>query len=371
MSGASLVWQDGPWVTPTLEAAYRELLVSAPATTPFNHVGWLQAAAEAAEPGETVAVLWAWRDGVALGCLPLIVASQRVARVPVRLVRHLGFPLADRIGLAVRSDSLGVLGEMLRAVTARFGGHIIQWNELVVTPEIGKELESFGRARCFRWDRELSCRVPRRARTPADCEESSLPKEVKLELRRSRRRLEDSHGVVRRIEPTSDSIDALVLACKAVEDASWKGEDEVGIFSGERRTRWMQQAFRAWAADDAVRAITVEVNGQVVSYRLGPFADGVFFDYNIAFLPEMRRLGAGRLLLDEALRWSVDAGWRFVDASRVSITNSSHQLFERPHELVDNERWTFVPRSVRLLPYWVALSVRAWRKANRTAPSIA
>lgn len=367
MSGVSLVWQDGPWTTPDLAAAYRALLRSAPATTPFNHAGWLQAAADAAEPGEVVAVLWAWCEGTAVGCLPLLAVSQRIARVPVRVVRHLGFPLADRIGLAVRADSPGVLGEMLRAVAARFGGHLIQLNELVADPGQAAELERFGRARCFRWDRELSCRVPRRAMTPADCDEASLPKDVKLELRRARRRVEELRGIVRRLEPTEATVDALVLACKAVEDASWKGEDEVGIFSGERRTRWMRQAFRAWAADGAVRALTIEVDGQVVSYRLGPFADGVFFDYNIAFLPEMRRLGTGRLLLDEALRWSVEARWRFVDASRVSITNSSHQLFERPHELVENERWTFVPRSVRLLPYWVALSVRAWRRARTAA----
>ncbi|MDX5297421.1 MAG: GNAT family N-acetyltransferase, partial [Gammaproteobacteria bacterium] len=102
-------------------------------------------------------------------------------------------------------------------------------------------------------------------------------------------------------------------------------------------------------------------------YRLGPFQDGVYYDYNIAFLPDMRKWGTGRLLLDEALRWAVEADWRRVDASRVSKRNSSHQLFERPHESVIHRRWTFVPRQWRLLPVWLALVVKAYIKQRKKA----
>ncbi|MEE4465286.1 cellulose biosynthesis protein, partial [Azotobacter chroococcum] len=64
-------------------------------------------------------------------------------------------------------------------------------------------------------------------------------------------------------------------------------------------------------------------------------------DYNLAFLPEYAELGSGRLLLDEWIRWGLEDGWQWIDASRVSLQGSSHQLHERMTGELLQLRWSF------------------------------
>src|SRR5690606_13681812 len=112
---------------------------------------------------------------------------------------------------------------------------------------------------------------------------------------------------IRRVTPDATSIDALLERLAAVEERSWKGQEEVGIFSHPRR-RWMYEAFSALAAEGLVRVVMLEHQGRCINYRLGLLHKGRLYDYNLAFLPEYAELSGGRLLLDEWIQWGFDEG---------------------------------------------------------------
>ena len=105
-----------------------------------------------------------------------------------------------------------------------------------------------------------------------------------------------------------------------------------------------------------------------ISYRLGFLDKGRIYDYNLAFLPDYARLGSGRLLLDEWIQWGLDEGWQWIDASRVSLQDSSHQLHERCTEFVEHRRWSFyTKRPTGLL---LGLSYIVWKLIKPRLQSI-
>jgi hypothetical protein len=83
------------------------------------------------------------------------------------------------------------------------------------------------------------------------------------------------------------------------------------------------------------------------------------------------------VLLEEWIRWGLDENWRWIDASRVSLENSSHQLHERMTGQLEHWRWSFYswqPSGVALglaLRFWQRLkpSLQKWR-ARRAASTV-
>jgi hypothetical protein len=101
------------------------------------------------------------------------------------------------------------------------------------------------------------------------------------------------------------------------------------------------------------------------------------YDYNLAFLPQYADLGSGRVLLEEWIRWGLDDNWYWIDASRVSLENSSHQLHERMTGHMEHWRWSFYswrPSGLVLglgLRVWQQVKplMQQWRAKRRTAAS--
>ena len=74
----------------------------------------------------------------------------------------------------------------------------------------------------------------------------------------------------------------------------------------------------------------------------------------------IRDRGSGRVLLDEWIRWGLDENWRWIDASRVSLDNSSHQLHERMTGQLEHWRWSFY--SWRASGIALGLALRFWQR---------
>lgn len=316
--------------------AYARLRALSPQATPFNHLGWLQAAERALEPGQKLHVLLAWAGRELRLCLPLVRARERRFGLRWTVLRHLGHPLSDRIALLCQLDEEGQ--HQARAAIHRHLPHaLLQLHELVAGGEQESLLEHWAAASPTH-ERRPSCRVPVHTISEADRREPSG--DLRYKLRRARKRTAACDARVRRLVPDATTIGSVLEAIAAVEQASWKGEQGVGIFSGERRRQWMQQAFGELAAAGQVRVVLLEHQGRCVSYRLGLLERGRLYDYNLAFLPEYADLGSGRLLLDEWIRWGLDEGWQYIDASRVSLWGSSHQLHERMTGEILQLRWS-------------------------------
>ena len=344
-------------------AAYAALCARVPQSTPFNHLGWLQAAECALEPGQQLHILLAWEDSDLRLCLPLVSARERHLGLGWTVLHHLGYPLSDRIALLCQLDDDG-RGQARAAINRRLPHALLQLNELVAAGEQDALLEHWASASSTH-ERRLSCRVPLHAISVADHQEPSGS--LRYKLRRARKRTAACGAVVRRLAPDGASAGALLAAIASVEQASWKGEEGVGIFSGGRRQQWMCQAFTALAEAGLVRVVLLEHEGRCISYRLGLLERGRLYDYNLAYLPEYAELVSGRLLLDEWIRWGLEEGWQYIDASRVSRNGSGHQLLERMSGEVEQLRWSFY--SWRPSGLALGLAYRCWRwlKTRRQA----
>lgn len=335
--------------------AYEQLRIRVADTTPFNTLAWLRAAEFALLPGQQLHVLLGWQDQTLCLCLPLVVGRERIGGLRFRVLRHLGYPLADRIALLVRLDADG-MSQALIQIRKHLPHALLQLNE--VSEPVGEEsVLSAWMALSSTGERRLSCRVPVHLISDSDREEISGAPRYKL--RRARKRIAACGAQIRRVTPDAISVEPLLQTLAEVETASWKGEKGVGIFSDPRRRQWMNQAFTALAEKGLVRVVLLELEGRCISYRLGLLDQGRLYDYNLAFLPQYADLGSGRVLLEEWIRWGLDYNWRWVDASRVSLENSSHQLHERMTGQLEHWRWSFY--SWQFDGLILGLALRLWK----------
>lgn len=319
--------------------AFEQLRNVVELATPFNRLAWLRGAEQALDPGQRLRVLLGWHGERLVLCLPLLHGRERKAGLPLQVVRHLGFPLSDRLALLVAEDALPAMPRALEEIRRELPHALLQLSELLAAgPTLASWREHSWYSACA-----ISCRAPEHLIIEADRQEAR-DKNLRYELRRAKKRCAEIDARVIRVSPDGEGMDALLDFIGAVEQASWKGADGLGIFSGTRRQQWMRSALRGLAADGCVRVVLLEHQGRCISYRLGLLERGRLYDYNIAFLPDYASLGSGRLLLDEWIRWGLDEGWQWVDASRVSLSRSSHQLHERMSGQVEHQRWSFYSR---------------------------
>ncbi|MDR7057120.1 CelD/BcsL family acetyltransferase involved in cellulose biosynthesis [Pseudomonas koreensis] len=338
--------------------AYETLRLGVSDHTPFNNLGWLCAAEQALREDQRLHILLGWEAAELRLCLPLVASRERFAGVPFRVLHHLGYPLADRLAL------LSLLGgedmrEALVLIRQRLPHALLQLNELS-EPAGEESTVTAWMARSSTAERRLSCRVPVHLISEADHQEISG--DPRYKLRRARKRIAARGAQIRRITPDALSMGALLQTLSEVEAVSWKGDEGVGIFATPRSRQWIERAFTALAGQGLVRVVMLELNGRCISYRLGLLEQGRLYDYNLAFLPQYADLGSGRVLLEEWIRWGLDEHWRWIDASRVSLENSSHQLHERMTGQLEHWRWSFY--SWRPSGLALGLALRIWYRCK-------
>lgn len=339
-------------------AAYEALRLRVTDHTPFNTLAWMAASERALTSGERLHVLLGWEGDELVLCLPLVASVERFGRLPFRVLHHLGYPLADRLALLARTDRDSIQ-QALVEIRRQVPHALLQLNELS-DPTDGESALTGWTAHSSMGERRLSCRVPVHLISEADRQEVSG--DPRYKLRRARKRIAAIGAEVRRITPDASTMGPLLQAISEVEAVSWKGDEGVGIFADERHRQWMDRAFTALAAQGLVRIVVLELEGRCISYRLGLLEQGRLYDYNLAFLPQYADLGSGRVLLEEWIRWGLDDNWRWIDASRVSLENSSHQLHERMTGQLEHWRWSFYSWRPSGIALGLALRVWQWVK---------
>lgn len=348
--------------------AYEQLRQRLPDATPFNSLAWLRAAEAALPADQRLQVLLGEAQGRLLLCLPLISTRERHGPLAFTVVRHLGYPLSDRIGLLIDLPP-GAAISVLKAIGKQLPHALLQLNE--VTGD-SPWLQQWARHSSTH-EQRTACHAPVHQLSEADRQEVSG--DPRYKLRRARKRIAACGAQVRRLTPDAATAPALLEAVSAVEAVSWKGDDGVGIFSLPAQRQWMFQAFTALARDGRLRLVLLELDGRCISYRLGLLERGRLYDYNLAFVPQYADLGSGRVLLQEWIDWGLDEQWQWIDASRVSLENSSHQLHERMTGQVEHLRHSFYswrPSGVCLglaLRLWQRLKPWLKRRHQRSAPA--
>lgn len=340
---------------------YQALCLRLPQRTPFNGLAWLRAAQAVLPDSQSLHILLGYEQERLCLCLPLVRMPCRLGPLGFTVLRHLGYPLSDRIGLLIElpeTDAAQVLG----AIRRRLPHSLLQLNEVT---EGEPWLQRWG-SRSSTYERRRACMAPVHRLCEADRQEVSG--DPRYKLRRARKRIAACGAQVRRVTPDADTAGHWLARIAAVEDASWKGDDGVGIFSSQQSRAWMRQGLVALAGEGRLRLVVLELDGRCISYRLGLLEQGRLYDYNLAFLPQYADLGSGRVLLQEWIDWGLDEGWQWIDASRVSLEHSSHQLHERMTGQVEHLRHSFY--SWRASGICLGLGLRLWRRCRPWLRSI-
>ncbi len=335
---------------------YSNLVSQVKESTPFNHIAWLAGAEQSLENHQHLKILLGYENTELVVCLPLIVCTEKTLGLPIRVVRHLGYPLSDRIALIVKENTDHILEQALLEIRKTLSFSMIQLSEITEQSAQASGLKQWQKKFWYSEDR-LSCAAPAHQVTEEDRLEPSG--NIRYKLRKARKRAEALPTTIERIKPTSENVADVINAISEVELQSWKGDDGVGVFSGQQRLNWMTIALSGFAETGHLRVLAMFHNDRCISYRLGFLDKNRIYDYNLAFLPDYASLGSGRLLLDEWIKWGLDEGWQWIDASRVSLQDSSHQLHERCTEFVEHRRWSFY--SMRPAGVLLASSYKVWQ----------
>lgn len=336
-------WRHGLAELDALKDDYRHLLAGASDTTLFNGWSWIRAAAiHNVLPGREVRTLTVHRGRELVACLPMTWGREFIWGLPARTLRPLGYPLSDRIGIPVLSHETGALKLLLEALLNQGPSQadVAILSELPATAGYRKlfqepslRTQSFVRL-CSRSPVVSICDDARSGR--------AFSNGLRSRLERSRRKLRSTGSVTfERLRPLPEDVPELIEVIASIEDRSWKGAAETGIFSTPDRRAFFEDVARALAAEGRLEIALLRLNGEVVSYRFGFFVDGSFLDYNFAYPEELASLSVGRVLLGEAIDTAHEAGIRTFDASRGSLVrpNILHDWTDASIE--HDEVWLF------------------------------
>lgn len=356
------------------------LLDALPHATLYNSLPWCQSAAELLLGHRALQVLTVIEPareenipGAGLAAwLPLTAGRERIHGLPVCTLRLLGHPFNDRVALPMRGDDSALVNVVIDALL----DCPQHWDLLVIS-----ELHGLDERR--QWTAALALRPDLCAEwracssTPVlDLAAGAAPPQrlqsASARAARSRRKL----AAVGRVQferslPTPDEVPALIARCKAIEDASWKGQHGLGIFSTVIGQRFFLAAGQRLAARGWLDIGLLTLDGQLVSYRFGFRHRGTYLDFNLAFDPAYAALAPGRVLLDEMIASSRQQGLATVDASR-SSRSEPHLIADWTDQRIEHhELWLFRSTWRGRLLAWVRgrllPNFRPWLQRSRRA----
>ncbi|MGA9874560.1 MAG: GNAT family N-acetyltransferase [Solirubrobacteraceae bacterium] len=143
--------------------------------------------------------------------------------------------------------------------------------------------------------------------------ESGMRSDIRGNLRRRRRRLEE-RGEVSYLESDGRAnLDELLDEVVRVEAMGWKGEQGTAIGSRPDTLRFYRDV-ASWAADRGwLRIHLLRLDGQALAVGFALRVEGVHYVLKIGYDPEYRQLAPGMLLLYELFRGAFADGLRRVD----------------------------------------------------------
>jgi CelD/BcsL family acetyltransferase involved in cellulose biosynthesis len=354
------------WIQNGCRAVSKEhwatLMARVPEATVFNDWAWASTSEAHLGAGTASWTLTAvGPNDELLALLAFRVSRERLYGLPVKVIRWLSYPFADRVVPLVDPTHPELIPRLLEALErAPFAWDCMIWNEVPGDFSLKEQWLEAAQQTSLTLQTAFSSVCPvliYAGRAEAEIV-AATSKTVLQRGKRARKRLQQEVDVqLRHFRPTPDQVPALVAEYKAVEDASWKGDEGVGIFSDPESREFFSDLAGNLAAAGQLDVGEIRIAGKLVSYRFGMRFRDVFLDYNLAFLPEHHKIGLGRILLDELVLSCARQGYRAIDGSRVG-KQSRHLLFERANDQIEHQRWYWFRRRpgslwVRLQLLWV------------------
>ncbi len=340
-------WRTGYEEFQIYEKEYKKLCKENKQVTLFNSWEWLNAFCESYLFGTRQLVfLTVIAEGTLVAFVPFSYGKENLHGLPITSLRLLGDPMSDRQVL-VSLNMEGLLSYILELIqTTPYK------SDLIALCEIPGDSYSYKSIKQWISSNTVNTRMSICSSTPVvnlnytDAQEllSNYSKSLKTLIKRAQNKLKkadiEQGYSVEEITPSPDSIEELLCVIKAIEDKSWKGEKEVGVFSG-KNINFIKNISQKLSNNGWLKIYLLHFNGEIISYRFGFLYNNVYYDYNLAYLPEYSKFSPGRVLLDGVVRSSCESGVSVVDASRASL-KKGHQLQEWPCHFIDHfQLWIF------------------------------
>ena len=143
--------------------------------------------------------------------------------------------------------------------------------------------------------------------------ESGMRSDVRANLRRRRRRLEERGTVTFAEEDGSSRLDRLFDEVVQVEGSGWKDERGTAIGSRADTLRFYRE-IAGWAAERGwLRIHILRLDDRALAASLALCCDGVHFHLKMGYDPEYRQLAPGMLLMRELIHNAFAEGLRRVE----------------------------------------------------------
>jgi CelD/BcsL family acetyltransferase involved in cellulose biosynthesis len=136
---------------------------------------------------------------------------------------------------------------------------------------------------------------------------------LRSQVRRRRRQLENAGDLTFRTLAGVDELDAALDELERVEASGWKGREGTAIASSEETRRLYRRFAHEAARDGMLRVHLLELDGRVIAGDLGCSIGGVGFLVKTGYDEALGRLSPGLVLRAEVLRASVREGLRAYD----------------------------------------------------------
>lgn len=143
--------------------------------------------------------------------------------------------------------------------------------------------------------------------------QESMGAKTRQTLARKRRRL-DERGAVK-IEIYSDfkSVKKVLPEIARIEDANWKGQTGLGLFSKSNIKQFYFDCLPQLAEEGKLRLTMLWSANKAVAYEMALIKDRDYLMHNLAYHPDFSAFSPGLQLLLENIRWCFDNGFRCYD----------------------------------------------------------
>ncbi len=289
------------------------------------------------------------RNSRLLALLPLCESRLRVRGVNVCVLYFAGEPQADLLGALCRPDAPEGLQVLVDELLARVDDvDLLRLSEIAADSPLQRALHKAAAERGVPAASEVCARAPVLfLDRPLAAIENGYSKSLRTRLKRARRAQQRAGTIdFRRWRPSPAELSQLLERLRQLENRTWKGTRDVGIFSSRPKFEFISEISHEFAERGWLDVATLSLNDRLIAYRYGFRHRGRFLDYNLAHDPEFDRLSPGRVLLDEIIRDSHRLGLDAVDASR-GHKAPLHLLADWTSVERQHYRWRFFGRSLR------------------------
>jgi len=250
--------------------------------SPFVRPGWVLPWLHAWGAGRRLVLLSAYRSGVPVGLLPLLVRG-RVLASPTNWHTP-AYAVAAEDDQVARALLTAAVGANRRRLQLGFVDDALSEEVAELATADGQPVLS----------RLLESGPYVDLKTTFAEYESTLSSRMRSELRRRRRRLEELGPVSVEFHEHADA--GLLEEFLRVEAAGWKGAEGTAI-AAEPPTRAFYLDVARWAADRGwLRLVLLRTGGRAIAGDFAVQADGVHYLLKTGFDPEYKGFGPGKLL---------------------------------------------------------------------------